>query len=384
MSVTIPQNGPAALPALALQSKTMPVVDPARLSPEESTAADDIAAKIDFADGTAIGLYASSGMQEFQRALDRVLQEVRVGDLGEAGDVVISITHAMDEMKLKELRAEVEDGSWRNRLSHLPLVGGLFSAVIYFHERRTKFLTIVDEIDRKARAQIRAILEFLVKGDSLISGVERQYYALAVLIVAGERALARGQAEYERQCQQAKASGDAMLYAKAASLYENLMAFDTRLMRLKTAYAKAPVTDQQIKLGQAAGRATVNRIQDTLDFTLADLKTAIIQVAGLYEMRQGLEDAAAVDKLEAQVEGLGQSMLEQTYKGAKATQADATVRVQRLAELMDRVAQLTREGQELNKQNQAARRDAERVLTQAMQTYKEALLATDQAHPGAP
>ena len=376
MSATNPPPAANTLPALILQSQSVTAVDPARLSSDESKLADNIAAKINFADGTAIGLYASSAMQEFQHTLDRVLQEVRVGDLGQAGDLVLSITKAMDEMKLKELRAEVE-GGWRNQLARLPLIGKMFSAVLYFYERRTRFLTIIDEIDRKARAQIRSILEYLIKGDTLIGEVEKQYYALAVLIVAGERALTRGQAEFDQRKQQALSSGDAMLYTQVATLQENLTAFDTRLMRLKISYAKAPVTGQQIKLGQAAGRATINRIQDTLDFTLADLKTAIIQVAGLYQISRGLEDAAAVDRLEAQVQGLGQSMLEQTYKGAKQTQGDAVARVQRLSELMARVAQLTREGQELDRQNEAARREAERVLSQAMQTYKEALLTSE-------
>lgn len=369
-------SGTNMLPALILQSQTLQVVDPGRIPPEQIQAVDGIAAKIDFNDGTAIGLYASEAMREFQRALDRVLQEVRVGDLGQAGDVVLSITHAMDEMKLKELRQEVE-GGWRRQLVRVPVLGKMFSTILYFYERRTRFLTIVDEIDRKARAQIRGILEYLIKGDTLIEGVEKQYYALAVLIVAGDRALVRGQAEFDQRKQQATTSGDAMIYAQVATLHENLMAFDTRLMRLKTAYAKAPVTSQQIKLGQAAGRATINRIQDTLDFTLADLKTAIIQVAGLYQIQKGLEDAAAVDKLEAQVAGLGQSMLEQTYKGAKQTQADSLARVQRLAELMNRVAQLTREGQDLDRQNQEARRQAEQILTGAMQTYKDALLTAE-------
>jgi hypothetical protein len=72
-------------------------------------------------------------------------------------------------------------------------------------------------------------------------------------------------------------------------------------------------------------------------------------------------------------------MLEQTYKTAKQTQGDAVARVQRLADLMTRVADLTREGLELDRQNQAARRDAERLLTRAMETYRTALAGVEPA-----
>jgi uncharacterized protein YaaN involved in tellurite resistance len=328
---------------------------------------------VDFSNPNIVPLFATQPMQEYDALVNRLLEDVRVEDAGGAGDVVLGVAKAMDTMRIRQLSAELRPWSWNWLQANLPVIGKYLSVFRYFYHRKQKFLKLIEEMERSAKQRVREILEHLLKSERLIDAVEQQYKKLALHILAGEDALDRGIAEYERLAAQARETGDPVLFGRANALHETIMAFDTRLLRVKIAYAKAPVTGQQIRLSQSAGRITLQNIVNTLDFTLSDLKTSIIQVAGLYKMRAGQAEAEKIDKLEAEVAAISGQMLGETYLSAKKTQGEGIERVKRLASLMETVADLTRQGIELDRGNQEARREAEEYLLGAMSSYREVM-----------
>jgi uncharacterized protein YaaN involved in tellurite resistance len=372
-TTTATSQGLALLPALALQSSGQRLNLIEQMSDSEVAQARKLATEFDLENPVGASLYAAQLLQDFNKTLNELMTGIRIEDAGPAGDIAIAITQAMDEMQIRDMQRELKPGTFANLLTRLPLIGKYLSRFYYFAKRKERFVTLTDSIERKSRGFIRSLLEALIRDDRLIKAVEQRYYAIRLYIAGGEFVLEEGQKRFDALRQQAVESRDALLVNRVHALHERLMAFDTRLMLMKIAYAKAPVTGQQIRLGQSAKRTEMEAIQNQLDFTMTDLKAAIIQVAGLWAMRKSQKHREMIANLNQRVSELSQDMLAETYTAAKASQGDALREVQNLATLMEKVVTLTRDSIELDRQNIAARKEAEAYLVQAAGQYKQLL-----------
>lgn len=363
----------APLPELALQSSSQRLDLVAQMSDSEVAQARKLATEFDLENPVGASLYGAQLLQDFNKTLNELMTGIRIEDAGPAGDIAIAITQAMDEMQIRDMQRELKPGTFANMLTRLPLIGKFLSRFYYFTKRKERFVTLTDSIERKSRGFIRALLEALIRDDRLIKAVEQRYYGIRLYIAGGEFVLEEGQKRFDALRLQAAESRDALLVNRVHALHERLMAFDTRLMLMKVAYAKAPVTGQQIRLGQSAKRTEMEAIQNQLDFTMTDLKAAIIQVAGLWAMRKSQKHREMIANLNQRVSELSQDMLRETYTAAKASQGEALREVQNLATLMEKVVALTRDSIELDRQNIAARKEAEAYLVQAASQYKQLL-----------
>ena len=363
----------APLPELALQSSSQRLDLVAQMSDSEVAQARKLATEFDLENPVGASLYGAQLLQDFNKTLNELMTGIRIEDAGPAGDIAIAITQAMDEMQIRDMQRELKPGTFANMLTRLPLIGKFLSRFYYFTKRKERFVTLTDSIERKSRGFIRSLLEALIRDDRLIKAVEQRYYGIRLYIAGGEFVLEEGQKRFDALRLQAAESRDALLVNRVHALHERLMAFDTRLMLMKVAYAKAPVTGQQIRLGQSAKRTEMEAIQNQLDFTMTDLKAAIIQVAGLWAMRKSQKHREMIANLNQRVSELSQDMLRETYTAAKASQGEALREVQNLATLMEKVVALTRDSIELDRQNIAARKEAEAYLVQAASQYKQLL-----------
>ena len=363
----------APLPELALQSSSQRLDLVAQMSDSEVAQARKLATEFDLENPVGASLYGAQLLQDFNKTLNELMTGIRIEDAGPAGDIAIAITQAMDEMQIRDMQRELKPGTFANMLTRLPLIGKFLSRFYYFTKRKERFVTLTDSIERKSRGFVRSLLEALIRDDRLIKAVEQRYYGIRLYIAGGEFVLEEGQKRFDALRLQAAESRDALLVNRVHALHERLMAFDTRLMLMKVAYAKAPVTGQQIRLGQSAKRTEMEAIQNQLDFTMTDLKAAIIQVAGLWAMRKSQKHREMIANLNQRVSELSQDMLRETYIAAKASQGEALREVQNLATLMEKVVALTRDSIELDRQNIAARKEAEAYLVQAASQYKQLL-----------
>ena len=363
----------APLPELALQSSSQRLDLVAQMSDSEVAQARKLATEFDLENPVGASLYGAQLLQDFNKTLNELMTGIRIEDAGPAGDIAIAITQAMDEMQIRDMQRELKPGTFANMLTRLPLIGKFLSRFYYFTKRKERFVTLTDSIERKSRGFVRSLLEALIRDDRLIKAVEQRYYGIRLYIAGGEFVLEEGQKRFDALRLQAAESRDALLVNRVHALHERLMAFDTRLMLMKVAYAKAPVTGQQIRLGQSAKRTEMEAIQNQLDFTMTDLKAAIIQVAGLWAMRKSQKHREMIANLNQRVSELSQDMLRETYTAAKASQGEALREVQNLATLMEKVVALTRDSIELDRQNIAARKEAEAYLVQAASQYKQLL-----------
>lgn len=361
------------IPDLQVQSENQSVVDANLLTEEEKKIAQEIADKVDFTDGNTLALFGKGPMNAFNEVINQLLQGVKIKDVSGAGDIALGIAKALDVMKVKEMRKELTPGTLAFLRSKIPFIGKRLSYMYYFYKRHQEFTSLTEKMERDANKKIREILENLLKADHLNKAVEEKYNQLRVFIVAGEIAMKRAQQEFDDLRAQAIDSNDSLLFSKANSLHENIMMFDTRLLKIKIAYAKSPVTGQQIRLGQTAGRSTMSNLQNAIDFTLRDIKTTVLQIANLTAMKEAQLLSDKMSQIDDQVSVLNQKMLEDTYLGAKRVEGEGLKYVNQLADLMEQVSKLHEKGAQIDRENIQKRKEAEEILIQAQKSYKETM-----------
>ena len=71
---------------------------------------------------------------------------------------------------------------------------------------------------------------------------------------------------------------------------EQIIALDTRLLRMKSAYVKAPITLQEVLTTQQAGRIEVQNLMDSLLFDLPAFIETINTLLALYNIKGAQED----------------------------------------------------------------------------------------------
>jgi uncharacterized protein YaaN involved in tellurite resistance len=321
------------------------------------------------------GVYGNSVMQDFNQSVSSLLQDVRLGDLGKIGDIVAGVEEAAERMRLRALYEELQAGTWRHRLSKIPLIGGMLSTAKYFLEQRDSFLALTDQMERGVIQRQQGIRDHNRKLDALLTVLEGHYRDLAVHIIAGEKILKAGKERYDRLHEQAKAAQDPLLFAQLHRESEKLQAFDVRLASLKIAYVKSPTSALQTQIGQSAQRMTVEHLSNILDFVIPNLKLAVVQAEGMVQLSEARKQADGIQKTADAIDQVGIDMLRENYLGGKRDQGATFDRAAKLGETIQKISNIVSEGRLLDADNARRRQEAERVLIAAMQQQRDAISA---------
>lgn len=362
------------LPMLVCVSDSHRVVTVDRVKPEHRAQLNKIADEVVFRDTNQVLTFAAAVQQKYVNSLKALLGGLKVEDAGQAGDITVQLAECIDFVGMDDIKAEVAGhGGFKNWLATMPLIGPWFSHIYTFVQRQQELVGKINQIERQARADMGKLIENNARLDQLLVQVEGNYYELAVYIVAGERALQRGRDEYEALRQAALASGDALENARVNTLYTQLLAFDNRLMRMKTAYVSAPVTGQKVMLTQQASRTEVQNIMDSLLFDLPQMLEAIASVVALYQIKQAQkndDDRRAASKRIAE---LNDHLLGETVSAASERQARAEQVVLDLEARVNKIIDITRKKREADATNERINREAEAHLERVQQTFLESM-----------
>ena len=358
------------LPVPVMQSISGPFARIVRLEiPQEILSR--IAGEVDFSSTNSVLTFGAGPQQQYKNNLMALLQDMKVGEAGLAGDITVELAKGIDLMKLPQLKQEARDGvPW---WATLPVVGKYASALYAFHQRKQEFIRMIEEIEDKAKQDMRRISEDNAKLDHMLASVERNYDDLGAYILGGELALREGLERFESLRDEAIASGDPRKLSHAKLFREQIIALDERLARMKAAYVRAPVTGEKIMTTQQAGRIEVQNIMDSLLFDLPKLIEGINAVAALYNIKQA-QDRRDRRKAAAQrIDELSGDMMEQAMIRAKESQGGALEEIEALEKQIKRVIDLHKTCQEIDKKNFELRRQAEQALINAHQNFTKAM-----------
>jgi len=375
---------PPNLPVLVPQIRESDLVDVARFTDAQRRMMQDIAAQVNLDDSNTVLTFGAAPQKKLGETLDTLLRGITTDQVGVAGELTIELSRGIKRMNLSKMRMEADGQDWMaNTLGKLPLIGKYFSAIRYFYLVQQEILEHLDKIVTDAEKQKYRILENNSKLDTLIDVTETNVRALEVYIAAGELALLRARDAFQRRRTEMEAipaeRRDALAQTKLRDFAEQITAYETRLLRMKIAFADGILQIPQIRLSQQAGRIEVSNIMDTLLFDIPRLKSAILRIASVNDIRKANEANRMRREITREIGQLGADAMKDAYLAAKTTQGQGQDDVAALAQVVDRLMQTIEAGARLDEENKAKRADAARQIGALKTKVVQAMEMADRA-----
>jgi uncharacterized protein YaaN involved in tellurite resistance len=351
-------------------------VDLSRLNEPQRQRVAELAARATLEDTTSAMSFGADAQRRANDHLDRLMGDMRAVDGGEAGDLLINLSHGLSHINLPRLRKETEGGDWvANTFGRIPLIGRYFSALRHFHLSHQRVVDLLGKIETQANSRRASLAAKHGQMDRLVQSTMENIGELELHLAAGCVATERFRLDFEREREAARASRDPMAAARLRDFSERSAAFETRLVRMHLAYADALVSVPEIRLAQEASRIEMANIVDTLLFDLPRLKRAILRVASLAEISRARKETQRQRDAARRIGALGADALAHAYLGAKASQGDGIEEVAALSIEADKVLETMALGMKLDQENRARRDGAHAALASLRSKLADGLRA---------
>lgn len=262
------ETAPQAEEKLTVQEPA-PVPQPV-LTPAEQKMVSDVAAKIDLENTTQILQYGAGTQKKMADFSDAALENVRTQDLGEVGDLIVSVVG-----ELKGMDAEEEKG-------FLGFLKKQSSKLELMKTRYAKAEVNVEKIsDALQQHQVR-----LLKDSAVLDKMYEQNLAyfkeLSMYILAGKQKLQETRdgklRELEQRAQESGLPEDAQA---ARDLAEKCNRFEKKIYDLELTRTISIQTAPQIRMIQNNDTVMVEKIQTTLVNTIPLWKNQMVLALGI-------------------------------------------------------------------------------------------------------
>ncbi|MGN1015429.1 MAG: toxic anion resistance protein [Faecousia sp.] len=248
-----------------------PQVEEPALTPQERQMVAEFAAKIDVENTAQILQYGAGTQKKMADFSDAALANARTQDLGEVGDLIVSVVG-----ELKGLDADEEKkgflGFFRKQADKLETMKSRYAKAEVNVEK------IADALEQH---QVR-----LLKDSALLDKMYEQNLAyfkeLTMYILAGKQKLQEVRAGKLRELEnQAKASGLAEDAQAAKDLADKCARFEKKIHDLELTRAISIQTAPQIRMIQNNDNVMVEKIQTTLVNTIPLWKNQMVLALGI-------------------------------------------------------------------------------------------------------
>lgn len=262
------ETAPQAEEKLTVQEPA-PVPQPV-LTPAEQKMVSDFAAKIDLENTTQILQYGAGTQKKMADFSDAALENVRTQDLGEVGDLIVSVVGELKGMDAEEEKGFL--GFFKKQSSKLELM----------KTRYAKAEVNVEKIsDALQQHQVR-----LLKDSAVLDKMYEQNLAyfkeLSMYILAGKQKLQETRdgklRELEQRAQESGLPEDAQA---ARDLAEKCNRFEKKIYDLELTRTISIQTAPQIRMIQNNDTVMVEKIQTTLVNTIPLWKNQMVLALGI-------------------------------------------------------------------------------------------------------
>lgn len=261
-------------PQLAVAEETalqQPQVEEPALTPQEREMVAQFAAKIDVENTAQILQYGAGTQKKMADFSDAVLANARTQDLGEVGDLIVSVVGELKGMDADEEKKGFL-GFFRKQADKLEIMKSRYAKAEVNVEK------IADALEQH---QVR-----LLKDSALLDKMYEQNLAyfkeLTMYILAGKQKLEQVRTGKLRELeQQAKASGLAEDAQAAKDLADKCARFEKKIHDLELTRAISIQTAPQIRMIQNNDNVMVEKIQTTLMNTIPLWKNQMVLALGI-------------------------------------------------------------------------------------------------------
>ena len=261
-------------PQLAVAEETalqQPQVEEPALTPQEREMVAQFAAKIDVENTAQILQYGAGTQKKMADFSDAALANARTQDLGEVGDLIVSVVGELKGMDADEEKKGFL-GFFRKQADKLETMKSRYAKAEVNVEK------IADALEQH---QVR-----LLKDSALLDKMYEQNLAyfkeLTMYILAGKQKLEQVRTGKLRELeQQAKASGLAEDAQAAKDLADKCARFEKKIHDLELTRAISIQTAPQIRMIQNNDHVMVEKIQTTLMNTIPLWKNQMVLALGI-------------------------------------------------------------------------------------------------------
>ena len=317
--LTAPVASPAATQALTVPATATAVTDPrllaepepprlvevAKLSPEDLTAAEQSAARVDFRATTSLLAHGDGVLAQIAQASRQLLTGVRLGDAGEVGSIAAAVIDGVKILRIQDLQAESAGGQPAARKG---LIGRLMGAVADAHtafkgfeENRKTFLQLMDGEQAKARktkADLAVSIELL---DQQAVAIRDSLHGLKIEIAGGQIALDRGQEELEALRQNAVRTGDPADAADVQEFRGALANFRGKIAEMRENLVGSALLIPIIGQNKKAAETRLMKISNGMLVVIPRLMAVASQAVVQVDIRHAAEEAEKLDEAARQL-----------------------------------------------------------------------------------
>ena len=248
-----------------------PQVEEPALTPQERQMVADFAAKIDVENTAQILQYGAGTQKKMADFSDAALANARTQDLGEVGDLIVSVVGELKGMDADEEKKGFL-GFFRKQADKLETMKGRYAKAEVNVEK------IADALEQH---QVR-----LLKDSALLDKMYEQNLAyfkeLTMYILAGKQKLEEVRGGKLRELEQrAKASGLAEDAQAAKDLADKCDRFEKKIYDLELTRTISIQTAPQIRMTQNNDNVMVEKIQTTLVNTIPLWKNQMVLALGI-------------------------------------------------------------------------------------------------------
>ncbi len=346
-------------------------------SPQQHDQSREIAAAVDFNNTNTVLTFGVAPQRQMNSFLDSLLEDLQVGDAGVAGQLTLELSEGYDLMRIDEFKRELSGNgdSFTARIGRaFGWVRDLAALVKNMRDQKSTLVSKFDKIERIANDRKREIMTYNVKLDQLRDQSDGYIIDMATHIAAGETALLRGVEEFETRKQALATVPDDVEAARLHGLARAIGSFEQRLLRMQIAYTQAvAVTRPRIQAIRQAGEVEIQNIIESLLFDLPNLKSLVLQVAAMTNLKQAQAEDARRREVSGKIAGAATDLFHDVYTTSIASQGRGLDDVRALAATADKLIETLREGERLEQENKTRRREAADALVDVKAKVNEAL-----------
>ena len=363
-------NLPAVIEMQTLAPTQKKIVDTIVIEPQHKQQAEQVAAVHDFMDTNAALTFGAGPQKKYLENLKLLLGDARIRDLQGAGSIILEIEKGIDLAGIEELKKKIMGGPG-GFLSRI--FGGLTSALKAFAARRQKLLTLINDIEDRIEEQMHQIMTDNARLDTMFGDVKSNFYEVGVWVYAGELALERGAKEYGEMREKVLETADPIKISETNLFREQIIALDTRLLRMKSAYVKAPITLQEVLTTQQAGRIEVQNLMDSLLFDLPAFIETINTLLALYNIKGAQEDRKRRQQLAERLAELKGETLDKVAVEAKEGQVRGAQEVALIEDQAKKIIETCKRLKDFDEKNAQIRSESETLLVNVMNDFQEGM-----------
>lgn len=358
----------AADPRLAPAPVPERLVEISNLSPEDQTAAQASAAKVDFRNTNSLLTHGEGVLAGIAAASRQLLTGVRLGEAGEIGRIAASVIDGVKILRIEDLQAEATAAP---AVSRSGMVGRLLgfmadarTAFKGFAENRKKFLELMDGEQAKARrtkADLTVAVQLL---DQQALAIRQSLHGLKIEIAAGQIALDRGHEELEALRQRAVATGEPADAADVMEFRSALANFRGKIAEMRENLMGSAMLIPVIGQNKKAAETRIMQISNGMLVVIPRLMAVASQAVVQVDIRRAANEAEKLDEAARQITILASKGAHEAATSAARSLGGDKRNIEVLAQVADETIKTMQEVIKIEREVEAGDREREAKLAE--------------------